>query len=268
MNRPLAMVVLAALFAAVVWKRPQGGEARHLEGAAMGTRWHLEWRGAAPPPERLAREVATTLARWEQVLSHWRPDSDLSRHNRGETATPDLRRVLRLAEAVELESGGAFCHRLLARSHEEGFGPPGRGFDLSAIGKGFAVDRVGETLRSLGVRDFLFELGGEVLAGDGDWEVAIERPDPSASVVARTLRLRNQALATSGNYRQFHPTAGGLASHLLDPRADGRPVVRPPAAVSVVAPDCATADAWATALFVLGPDHPAPPGLVCWWQVE
>lgn len=268
MNRLLAITVLAGLLVAMVWKRPSGREVPHLGGAAMGTRWNLEWRGPAPPPETLAHEVAATLARWEKVLSQWRPDSDLSRHNRGEAPTPELARVLRLAETIESQSGGAFSHRLLARSYAEGFGPPGDGIDLSAIGKGFAVDRVGETLRSLGVRDFLFELGGEVLAGDGEWEVAIERPDPAGTFVARTLRLRGQALATSGNYRQFRPVSGGLASHLLDPRDGGRPVIRPASSVSVLANDCATADAWATALFVLGPGHPPPAGTRSFWQPE
>ena len=109
------------------------------------------------------------------------------------------------------------------------------------------------------------ELGGEILVGDGEWEVAIEAPDPATQKIARTMKLRDRAVATSGNYRQFKPATGGLASHIIDPKT-GTPVIRPPSSVTVYANDCATADAWATALFVLGPDFKAPEGIEVQWQ--
>jgi thiamine biosynthesis lipoprotein len=236
-----------------------------LTGEAMGTTWKLAWRGATSPGMKQA--VTDTLKKWEDVLSQWQPESDLSRFNRGESATPELQRVIDLAVGIRVASGGAFDHCMLKETGEAGFGPGGDGIDLSAIGKGFAVDRVGEALRELGVNDFVFELGGEVLAGDGEWEVAIEKPDPAATVISHSIKLRNQALATSGNYRQFKPAPGGLASHILDPRIR-KPIVRPPSSVSVMAADCATADAWATALFVLGPDAPPPPGLGVRWNAD
>jgi thiamine biosynthesis lipoprotein len=234
-----------------------------LSGASMGTTWKLAWRGASLPG--IEEDVTETLRKWEDVLSQWKPDSDLSRFNRGERATSDLQRVIDLAEGMHKASGGAFDHRLLRETGEAGFGPGGQGMDLSAIGKGFAVDRVGEMLRLRGVTDFVFELGGEILAGDEQWEVAIEKPDPATRETAMTVLLKNRALATSGNYRQFKPAEGGFASHIIDPKT-GKPVIRPPASVSVIAKDCATADAWATALFVLGPDHPIPDGLEVIWH--
>jgi thiamine biosynthesis lipoprotein len=240
-------------------------EAKILAGEAMGTTWKLAWRGATSPG--MQKEVTDTLRKWEVVLSQWKPDSDLSRFNRGQPATPELQRVIDLAEKIRVASGGAFDHRMLKETGEAGFGPGGNGMDLSAIGKGFAVDRVGEVLRKSGVNDFVFELGGEILAGDGEWEVAIEKPDPATTEISRTVKLHNQALATSGNYRQFKPAPGGLASHILDPRTR-KPVVRPPSSVSVIAADCATADAWATALFVLGSDAPTPPGLEVRWNAD
>jgi thiamine biosynthesis lipoprotein len=222
----------------------------------MGTTWTLAWRGRAPAD--LPREVAAVLEHWEQVMSQWRSDSDLSRFNRGEPASADLTRVLRLAEAARAASGGAFDHHILAAVHAAGCGPPGTGIDLSGIGKGFAADRVAERLRQLGVTDFVFELGGEVVAGDGDWPVEIERPNPDVRETARTVTLRHRALATSGNYHQ--------PGHIIDPRT-GKPVKRPASSVTVIAPDCATADAWATALFVLGPDfRDLPAGLEVTWQ--
>jgi len=239
-------------------------EAKILTGESMGTTWKLAWRGASPPG--INEAVTDTLKKWENVLSQWKPDSDLSRFNRGEPATPELQRVIALAEEIHKASGGAFDHRLLKETGEAGFGPGGNGIDLSAIGKGFAVDRVGEVLREKGVNDFVFALSGEILAGDEEWEVGIEKPDPATQQTARTVLLKNRALATSGNYRQFKPAEGGLASHIIDPTTR-RPVIRPPSSVSVLAKDCATADAWATALFVIGPEFATPEGLEVKWNV-
>lgn len=266
----IAGILLVAL--AVAWKwqhttRPPAslqGSSATLHGSSMGTRWTLAWRGNAPA--NLERRVTGVLDHWEQVLSQWRPDSDLSRFNQGAPASRDLQRVIELAEAVRHASGGAFDHNILHAVHEAGFGPDGNGIDLSAIGKGFAADRVAEMLRSLGVNDFIFELGGEVIAGDQPWPVAIEAPSIATSQPARTITLRRAAVATSGNYRQFLPGPhNSLKSHIIDPRTR-QPVLRPPCSVTVTASDCATADAWATAAFVLGPNATLPTGVTATWQ--
>ena len=264
MKRFLPILALLALVGVIAY-RSLPTEKRELSGAAMGTTWHLKWRGDAPDREVLRAQVLGTLEKWEQILSKWRVDSDLSRFNNGEPATPELQRVIGLAEEVHKASAGAFDHRMLRETGEAGFGPGGNGIDLSAIGEGFAVDRVSDRLRELGVNDFVFELGGEVIAGDGEWTVGIETPDPATQRTARTTKLKNMALATSGNYRQFRPAPGGLASHILDPRTR-KPIIRPPSSVSVLAKDCATADAWATALFVLGREISDPPGLEVHWN--
>jgi thiamine biosynthesis lipoprotein len=251
-------MIAAAFIGVLVFKSRDVSPRSPISGRAMGTTWTLAWRGDAPPD--LRHEVAAVLEHWEQVMSQWRTDSDLSRFNRGEPASDDLTKVIRLAETMRAASGGAFDHHILESVHAAGYGPPGKGIDLSAIGKGFAVDRVGERLRQIGVRDFVFELGGEVLAIGGDWSVEIESPDSNKPGPARTLTLRDRALATSGNYHQ--------PGHLIDPHT-GQPVKRPPCSVSVLAADCATADAWATALFVLGPDFKEiPTGIEATWQFE
>jgi thiamine biosynthesis lipoprotein len=261
MNRNILMSGLLSLFLCVSCEKKS--EPKILSGAAMGTTWKLAWRG--DEESGLDQEVSEVLEKWEQVLSQWREGSDLSRYNRGEAASAELQRVIDLAEIVHQQSAGAFDHRLLKETGEAGFGPSGKGMDLSAIAKGFAVDRVGERLRELGVEDFVFELGGEILVGDGEWEVAIEAPDPATRSITRTTKLRARAMATSGNYRQFKPAQEGLASHIIDP-GTRTPVIRPPSSVTVMASDCATADAWATALFVLGPDFKAPDGIEVQWQ--
>jgi thiamine biosynthesis lipoprotein len=262
MKRYLILTALAALGIAV-FLRSKNPEPRELHGTAMGTTWALAWRGDGAA--NLEAEVPAVLEKWENVLSQWRDHSDLSRFNHGEPATPELQHVIALAEEIHKASAGAFDYRMLRETSEAGFGPKGNGIDLSGIGKGFAVDRVGERLRELGVTDFIFELGGEVLTGNGEWEVAIETPDPSTHTILRTVKLNNRALATSGNYRQFKPAPGGLSSHIIDFRSR-KPIIRPPSSVSVIAADCATADAWATALFVLGSDVPAPEGMKATWN--
>jgi FAD:protein FMN transferase len=257
MKRAWSIALGALVFiGALVFKSREAAVTSPVAGQAMGTTWTLAWRGKAP--RDLRDEVSATLERWEQVMSQWRTDSDLSRCNRGEPASDDLTGLLRLAETMREASGGAFDHRILAQVHAAGYGPPGKGIDLSAIGKGFAADRVAERLKQLGMRDFVFELGGEVIAGDGDWPVEIERPVSNNREPARTVILRRRALATSGNYHQ--------QGHIIDPRT-GKPVERPPCSVSVLADDCATADAWATALFVLGPDfRDLPANIGVSWQ--
>jgi thiamine biosynthesis lipoprotein len=129
--------------------------------------------------------------------------------------------------------------------------------DLSAVAKGFAVDRAAEALLDLGFADFLMELGGELRVGGerpggGAWHVAIERPDPDARELQAGIELRDASLATSGDYRNFYAQGQERLSHLLDPRS-GRPVRHGLASVSVVHREAAFADAWATALAILGP---------------
>ncbi len=128
--------------------------------------------------------------------------------------------------------------------------------DLSAIAKGYAVDQVAEVIQARGVTDFMVEIGGEVSAAgvrpDGrPWQIGIEAPDPETRRLETLIPLQDQALASSGDYRNFHEYRGKRYSHTIDPRT-GWPVEHDLSAVSVVAANCTTADALATALLVLG----------------
>lgn len=260
MKRALVIGLLVVVFAGVlIWKNRAPGKPvgdPKITGHAMGTQWTLTWRGNAPPG--LAKEVADVLEHWQEVMSTWRPSSDLSRFNRGEPATEDLKQVIRLAEQVRKASGGAFDHDILEDVSAAGHGPPGMGIDLSGIGKGFACDRVAERLRQLGIEEFIFELGGDLIAGEGEWIVGIENPDPNNRSLVRNVTLSRKALATSGNTYQ--------PKHIIDPKT-GDPVQRPSSTVTVIAEDGATADAWATACFVLGPDfRKVPAGVEVTWN--
>jgi thiamine biosynthesis lipoprotein len=128
--------------------------------------------------------------------------------------------------------------------------------DLSAIAKGYGTDHVADGLEFLGRHDYLVEIGGEVHAsGDrpkgGPWRVAIERPQIEGRGIQSVIELRDQSMATSGDYRIFYIENGKQISHTIDPRT-GRPVEDGPASVTVLADTATEADAWATTLMVLG----------------
>lgn len=143
---------------------------------------------------------------------------------------------------------------------------PALQLDLGAVAKGYAVDKVAALLRGRGLDDFLVEIGGETLAAGvnpsgATWRVGVLRPDfgPAGTALQGIARLTGgRAIATSGDYRNFYRAATGeIESHIVDPRT-AAPVGHAVASVSVLADDCLTADALATALFVLGPADGLP----------
>lgn len=137
---------------------------------------------------------------------------------------------------------------------------PGVMLDASAIAKGFGVDVVADFLRSKGVRNFLVEIGGELATAGvnprgNPWRVGIDKPIDDPQVVNRELQfvvqLSGKAMATSGNYRNFYVKDGKKFAHTIDPRT-GYPVEHSLLSATIVANDCMTADAYATACMVLG----------------
>ena len=201
--------------------------------------------------------------------------------------------IVEISGAVSQASGGAFDITVKPLVDAWGFGPDGRPkhapsdqrisellakvgwrgaavvkgqlrksapaltIDLSAVAKGYAVDQVARALEALGVGDYMIEVGGEVRArGESrdsqPWRIGIERPDGRGAVAA-VVALDGEALATSGDYRSFWVDDDGRRyGHTIDPRT-GSPVGHGLRSVSVIHETCAVADAWATALMVLGP---------------
>lgn len=128
--------------------------------------------------------------------------------------------------------------------------------DLSAIAKGYAVDKVAEFLESQGFVNYLVEIGGELKARgrkhNGElWQVAIESPSGAGQVPYRILPLENVSVATSGDYWNYFEVDGIRYSHTIDPTS-GRPITHNVASVTVLNSSTATADALATAFNVLG----------------
>ncbi|MCG8370732.1 MAG: FAD:protein FMN transferase [Proteobacteria bacterium] len=130
--------------------------------------------------------------------------------------------------------------------------------DLSGWAKGYAVDEVAALLDSLDVSNYLVEIGGEIrVRGHNSekvkWKLAIEAPSTSERVPHAVINVTDTAVATSGDYRNYFEHGGTNYSHTIDPRT-GRPVSHGMAAVTVVHPSAAYADAIATAILVLGPE--------------
>lgn len=219
--------------------------------ALMGTVVTVDVRGAAAAGNVLDGAVQAffeAMHTAEQVLSPWLPESEISRISDGRLdvadASPDVRFVLSVCDHLRVASGGAFDVRE-ARSD-------GR-LDPSGFVKGWAVDEAARHLDEAGLRDYGVNAGGDILVrGDAEpgtgsgWRVGIRDPDHADRVV-RVLKVRGQAVATSGLYER--------RGHIRDPRP-GRGEASPAAgsltSLTVVGPSLGWADAYATAGFVLG----------------
>lgn len=130
--------------------------------------------------------------------------------------------------------------------------------NFNAIAKGFAVDKVADFLQAQGYKDCLVEIGGEVVArgtkNGKSWRVGIQVPTESSdgAIESReSFELQDRAVATSGNYRNYFEENGVRFTHILNP-VTGKPEQTNLLSVTVIAPDCMTADAYATAFMVLG----------------
>ncbi len=136
---------------------------------------------------------------------------------------------------------------------------PALELDVDGIAPGYAVDLIAERFEALGVRDYLVELGGELRArgrspAGRPWRAAVEVPLRGERKPYTLVELDGMSASTSGDYRDFRMVGGKRVSHTIDPRT-GAPVTHRLASVCVLQPSAARADAWATALMVLGPEE-------------
>lgn len=251
---------------------------------------------AAGLPERV-REVLDDLDRKLSTYKPDSELNRLNRQPLGVpfAASKDLYQVLAIARRVYRMSEGAFDPTVRPLVDLWGFGPVDTGdrvpadseiaallerigfdrielgsgdqvirrgdvtLDLSAVAKGFIVDRLAEELVALGASDLMVEVGGEIRvrgrrADGGLWRIAVEAPRAGGGAVERILELTDLGVATSGDYRNYFERDGVRYSHTLDPQS-GRPVQHRLASVTVLAPTSAEADAVATALMVMGEER-------------
>jgi FAD:protein FMN transferase len=185
------------------------------------------------PPDGAIDAVFEWLRDVDRRFSPYREDSEVARIARGELAARDahrdIRRVLACCERLRAATGGCFDAWAGGR------------LDPSGLVKGWAVDRGAVLLGAAGARRYLINAGGDVRAGGGPWRVGIQHPRRRDRIAA-VLELTDGGVATSGTYER-----GG---HIVDPRT-GQPA-RGALSVTVAGPDLATADAYATAAFVMG----------------
>ena len=284
---------------------PDASKRLKISGATMGTTYNvrLQAKGIAARETELREKIQGELNRLDNLLSTWKPESEISRFNRlpgpGVMAvSPETELIMRGAFRIHTLTDRAFDPTLSELIELWGFGkkenktppPPaniqaalqrtglgrllaltkipggqaglqkkadGVSINLSAIAKGYAVDVIARLLEKEKLRVYMVEIGGEVRVGDGksateSWRIGVERPDYESMrrKLQRVLRLKNRAMATSGDYRNFFTAQGKRYAHILDPRT-GRPAQTNVASASVVGPDCMSADALATALLVL-----------------
>ncbi len=166
------------------------------------------------------------------------PDALAIKTRLGKVQTPAF-------EAVELDSEGLRARRLEPVQ-----------LDLSGIAKGFGVDEMMRCLHGFGIKNALVSLDGELRASgqktaDAPWSVAIEKPDYANRAPLGVIALEDAAIATSGDYRHWIDVGDIRLSHTMD-RQSGGPLKNRVASVSVIAESCMEADAWATALMVMG----------------
>lgn len=157
-----------------------------------------------------------------------------------------LRACRPLHELLEID-----LQRLRVRKHAR------LGLDLCGIAKGFGVDELARVLDGSGIGSWLVGIDGEMRARgcwpDGSpWAIALEAPQAQRRAAMGVIELGDAAIATSGDYRHWREVDGQRISHTMDPRT-GAPLIGATASVTVVASTCTDADAYATALMVLGP---------------
>lgn len=263
-----------------------------LSGATMGTRYSAVFYAAESIDQgALQAELQQAVDRVDRQMSTWQADSDLMRLNAAPPGQwvelpEELLWVLATALQIGEQAGGAFDIGVGALVSAYGFGPqaateqlpprpprardaleldvPRRAarthsrisLDLNGIAKGFAVDQLARCLREHGVNNFLVGIDGEMRAAghkpDGSaWAVALEKPLRGRREVLGALELTDASIATSGDYRHWRECDGTSFSHTMDPHS-GAPLVSTLTSVSVICTSCMYADAWATALLVLG----------------
>ena len=241
----------------------------------FGTIYNITYQYA----DDLQAEIEAELQKVDGEFSMFNPQSTVARINGGDSTVERSAmfcEIFELAQTVNKETNGAFDIHVAPLVNAWGFGfkhdqlPTPQQvdsllkirdqMDFSAIAKGYGCDVVARLLRSHGIENFMVEIGGEVvLSGHNDkgqpWHIGVNKPveNPEDGDLQTVLSITDCAIATSGNYRNFYYKDGQRYAHTIDPRT-GYPVQHSLLSATVVAADCATADAYATSFMVLGVD--------------
>ena len=267
----LALLIVGTV---LIIRQQQSMPYQHDEGFVFGTVYSITYQSS----DNLKVDIEAELQKVDDEFSMFNERSTVARINRGETVQKSdmFNEVFELAQTVNRETNGAFDITVAPLVNAWGFGfkhesMPTRQqvdsllkvrdqYDFSAIAKGYGSDVVARLLRKRGVQNFMVEIGGEIVTqGISErrlpWKIGVTKPtDESLSVggeLQTVLNITDVAMATSGNYRNFYYKGGRKYAHTIDPKT-GYPVQHSLLSATVLAKNCAVADAYATSFMVMG----------------
>ena len=260
-----------------------------IKGESMGTSYSINVLGDERIEQDI---IDRRLVEINNTFSTWQDDSELSKLNRAHVdewidVSSELYSMLKKSEEIYQQTDGYFDPGIGRLIDLWGFGASGgrteapkreeieKAFEnssiryllmengrvkktrnihinLSAIAKGYAVDEVASLIKMSGIKNFLVEIGGEIVAsgsnrGD-DWVVGVERPDNKAPI---PIVLKDASIATSGNYRNYFIWEGKKYMHIFNPET-GLPANNDLSSATVIHPQSAMSDAYATAMMAMG----------------
>ena len=263
-----------------------------INGLIFGTVYNITYQYDGD----LKVEIDEELKRFDGSLSPFNDTATITRINRNEDIVPDtfFTNVFRRSMEISKETDGAFDITVAPLANAWGFGfkkgafPDSTMIDsllditgytkvtlsnegkvvkqdermmlsCSAVAKGYAVDVIAQFLAKKGIKNFMVEIGGEIVAqGENPkkdlWRIGINKPVDDLSInqeLQTVLSVTGVGIATSGNYRNFYYKDGKKYAHTIDPRT-GYPVQHNILSATVIAKDCMSADAYATAFMVMG----------------
>ncbi|MDD4608978.1 MAG: FAD:protein FMN transferase [Bacteroidaceae bacterium] len=262
------------------------------QGIIYGTFYHITYQNKYD----LSTEIKDRLLEVDAAFSMYNDTSLISRINRNDSilVTPLFKHIFNLSERIAQETDGAFDITVAPLVNTWGFGfkkniaidsatidsiRPFIGYqkvrlvnnmvtkenphimlDCSAIAKGYGSDRVAELFDEEGIKNYMIEIGGEIVVKGMNpqkkkWMIGINKPVDDSLNVNNTLEtiisISNRSIATSGNYRKFYYLNGKKYAHTIDPRT-GYPVQHSLLSATVITKYCAEADAYATSFMVMG----------------
>lgn len=272
-----------------------------------GMIWHTVWHATYHGEHEMLAAAIDSLISLEQSISVFDHNSLVTRINNSEYGPVDkhLTNVYEKAREINRLSNGMFDPTISPLIEAWGFGEnrtpttdtteiltllettginktyirngimhkerPEISFNFSALAKGYGVDIAAQTMRDMGCKSLMFEIGGEIVCygtnpNGNKWRILIETPDEeflrevfqsdktTAFKDPLIVELDNEALATSGNYRNYHMNERETFGHTISPKT-GRPVTTDILSASVIAPTCMEADAMATACMAMGSEE-------------
>ena len=292
MRRYVAIIVALAVAIAMLYCSRDRKRFYTSEGVVWTTDYHITYEAS----QDLSDSIQLILGNIDISVSPYNKASLITALNENKTRLVDayIKRLLEASVQIHRESGGAYDPTVMPLVNAWGFGyksgqmptraqldsilafvgldkvalhgdslskqDPRVMLDFSSIAKGMACDEIGRMLERNGARNWLVEIGGEVMASGVNkrgtaWQVSVDMPtneqDGVSHESAMTLALDSGAVATSGNYRKWRMEGGNKVSHIIDPHTgDSRAGTL--LSVTVIAGDCMSADAWATACMVMG----------------